>query len=81
MFNRYNSHRYDSYSRRDTLKRMDSLNSYDRPNRHNTFSRFDSLSCIDSLTNRIESVNLRDSLSDGQRRHSATQQVSKKFFL
>lgn len=53
---------------------MDSLNSYDRPTRQNVFSRFDSLSRIDSLTDRMETLSTRDCLSDGQRRHSATQQ-------
>lgn len=53
---------------------MDSLNSYEPSSRHNTFSRFDSLSRIDTLNQRIESMNIRDSLGNGQRRHSATQQ-------
>lgn len=53
---------------------MDSLNSYDRPTKRNAFSRFDSLSRIDSLTDRMETLSTRDCLSDGQRRHSATQQ-------
>ncbi|KAJ8934131.1 hypothetical protein NQ314_013590 [Rhamnusium bicolor] len=71
---RYNPNRYDSYHRKDTLNRMDSLNSYDPPSRYNAFSRFDSLSRIDSLNQRVESMNIRESLSNGQRRHSATQQ-------
>ncbi|XP_018561742.1 trichohyalin-like [Anoplophora glabripennis] len=71
---RYNPNRFDSYHRKDTLNRMDSLNSYEPSSRYNTFSRFDSLSRIDSLNQRIESMNIRDSLSNGQRRHSATQQ-------
>ncbi|XP_072378359.1 uncharacterized protein [Diabrotica undecimpunctata] len=72
---RYNPSRFDCYSRRDTLKRMDSLNSYETPTRHTTFNRFDSLSRIDSLANRMESMSLRDGYSgDVQRRHSATHQ-------
>ncbi|KAG5879520.1 hypothetical protein JTB14_029887, partial [Gonioctena quinquepunctata] len=72
---RYNSGRLDSYNRRDTLKHMDSLNSYDTPTKHHTFNRFDSLSKIDSLSQRMESINFRDGLTnDRQRRHSATQQ-------
>ncbi|XP_050498369.1 uncharacterized protein LOC114337039 isoform X7 [Diabrotica virgifera virgifera] len=72
---RYNPSRFDCYSRRDTLKRMDSLNSYEPPTRHTTFNRFDSLSRIDSLANRMESMSLRDGYSgDVQRRHSATHQ-------
>lgn len=74
ILRRYNPSPYEGYNRRSTLKRMDSLNSYDRPNRRNVFSRFDSLSQIDSLTDRMEILNTRDCLSDGQRRHSATQQ-------
>ncbi|CAH1114550.1 unnamed protein product [Psylliodes chrysocephalus] len=71
---RYNPNRFDCYTRRDTLKRMDSLNSYEPPSRHHTFSRFDSLSRIDSLANRMEVLSLRDYNGDSQRRHSATQQ-------
>ncbi|KAJ8925851.1 hypothetical protein NQ315_009703 [Exocentrus adspersus] len=72
---RYSTSRFDSYHRKDTLNRMDSLNSYEPPSRYNnTFSRFDSLSRIDALNQRVESMNIRDSLSNGQRRHSATQQ-------
>lgn len=72
---RYNPSPYEGYNRRSTLKRMDSFNSYDRPNnKRNAFSRFDSLSRIDSLTDRMETLSTRDCLSDGQRRHSATQQ-------
>nr|XP_023013917.1 trichohyalin isoform X5 [Leptinotarsa decemlineata] len=72
---RFNSSRFDSYNRRDTLKRIDSLNSYDIPSRHQTFTRFDSLSKIDSLSQQMESVNFKDNkMNEGQRRHSATHQ-------
>ncbi|XP_056648115.1 trichohyalin isoform X3 [Diorhabda sublineata] len=72
---RYNPNRFDSYHRRDALKRMDSLNSSEPPNRHQMFNRFDSLSKIDSLSNRLESMSLRNGHSgDVQRRHSATHQ-------
>lgn len=82
---RYNPTRFDSYYRKDTLNRMDSLNttppssSYDRSRINNPFNRYDSLSRIDSLNrqdalNRIESLNIQDRLSNVQRRHSATQQ-------
>lgn len=53
---------------------MESFNSYDRPTRRNVFSRFDSMSRIDTLTDRLETMSMKDSFSDGQRRHSATQQ-------
>ncbi|KAJ8941707.1 hypothetical protein NQ318_023303 [Aromia moschata] len=71
---RYNPGRYDTYHRKETLRRMDSLNSIRPPSKYSTFSRFDSLSRIDSLNQRMESMSIRDSLSSGQRRHSATQQ-------
>lgn len=86
---RYNPSRFESSSysgggilRKDTLKRMDSLNSYDtvplRSHQRSRFDRFDSLSRIDSLSHRLETMSVRDGLSsdltDVQRRHSATQQ-------
>ncbi|CAG9859453.1 unnamed protein product, partial [Phyllotreta striolata] len=70
---RYAPSRFECFSRRDTVKRMDSLNSYELPGRHQAFSRFDSLSRIDSLASRMEVLSLRDGYN-GERRHSATHQ-------
>lgn len=60
---------------------MDLLNIHDTHDSHrdySRFSRFDSLSRIDSLKqdtlNRLETLNINDSLNRVQRRHSATQQ-------
>ncbi|XP_017781895.1 PREDICTED: trichohyalin isoform X2 [Nicrophorus vespilloides] len=82
---RYNPSRYDSFLR----NRMDSLNvpsvqQQDTTNYYSSgrsqFGRYDSLSRIDSLkhqdalSSRLEMLNISDSLSRVQRRHSATQQ-------